>query len=114
MSENELHNIELFESKLLKSLFGARTTQPMLAYKFLPSFSRGVGGTVASEPALRSAGTLLSRVRAPPPAPWPDGGPESLRSPCCGQATYKNQIPHSAIRFHFSIICTEKKQKRDK
>ncbi|GFO14956.1 hypothetical protein PoB_004146100 [Plakobranchus ocellatus] len=36
----------------------------------------GVGGTVASESALRSAGTLLSRVRAPPPAPWPDGGPE--------------------------------------
>ncbi|GFO04487.1 hypothetical protein PoB_003099200 [Plakobranchus ocellatus] len=29
----------------------------------------GVGGTVASESALRSAGTLLSRVRAPPPGP---------------------------------------------
>ncbi|GFO32814.1 hypothetical protein PoB_005931900 [Plakobranchus ocellatus] len=28
---------------------------------------------------------LLSRARAPPPASWPDGGPESLRSPCCGQ-----------------------------
>ncbi|GFO30287.1 hypothetical protein PoB_005679200 [Plakobranchus ocellatus] len=42
--------------------------------------------TAASESALRSAGTLLSRVRAPPPAPWPDGGPESLRSPCCGLA----------------------------
>ncbi|GFO40001.1 hypothetical protein PoB_006650600 [Plakobranchus ocellatus] len=51
----------------------------------------GVGGTVASESALRSAGTLLSRVRAPPPVPWPDGGPESLRSPCCGLAIYKNQ-----------------------
>ncbi|GFO43615.1 hypothetical protein PoB_007012000 [Plakobranchus ocellatus] len=50
---------------------------------------RGVCGTVASESALRSAGTLLSRVRAPPPAPWPDGGPESLRSPCCGLALYK-------------------------
>ncbi|GFO00623.1 hypothetical protein PoB_002712800 [Plakobranchus ocellatus] len=33
----------------------------------------GVGGSVAGESALRSAGTLLSRVRAPPPAPWPDG-----------------------------------------
>ncbi|GFN99411.1 hypothetical protein PoB_002591700 [Plakobranchus ocellatus] len=33
---------------------------------------RDVGGTVASESALRSAGTLLSQVRAPPPAPWPD------------------------------------------
>ncbi|GFO08812.1 hypothetical protein PoB_003531700 [Plakobranchus ocellatus] len=32
-------------------------------------------GTVACESALRSAGTLLSRVRAPPSAPRPDGGP---------------------------------------
>ncbi|GFO29831.1 hypothetical protein PoB_005633600 [Plakobranchus ocellatus] len=46
-----------------------------------------VGGTVDSESALRSAGTPLSRVRAPSPAPWPDGGrPESLRSPYCGLA----------------------------
>ncbi|GFO48989.1 hypothetical protein PoB_007549400 [Plakobranchus ocellatus] len=51
----------------------------------------GVSGTVASESALRSAGTLLSRVRAQPPASWSDGGPESLRSPCCGLAIYKNQ-----------------------
>ncbi|GFO39793.1 hypothetical protein PoB_006629800 [Plakobranchus ocellatus] len=56
---------------------------------------RGVGSTVACESALRSAGTLLSRVRAPLPAPWPDGGPESLRSPCCGLAIYKNSTcPH--------------------
>ncbi|GFO20339.1 hypothetical protein PoB_004684400 [Plakobranchus ocellatus] len=40
------------------------------------TLSRGVGGTVASEFALRSAGTLLSLARAPLPAPWPDGGPE--------------------------------------
>ncbi|GFO20746.1 hypothetical protein PoB_004725100 [Plakobranchus ocellatus] len=38
---------------------------------------RGVGGTVACESALRSAGTLLSRVRAPSSAPRPDGVPES-------------------------------------
>ncbi|GFN89730.1 contactin [Plakobranchus ocellatus] len=36
---------------------------------------RGVGGTVDSESAPKSAGTLLLRVRAPSPAPWPDGGP---------------------------------------
>ncbi|GFO06484.1 hypothetical protein PoB_003298900 [Plakobranchus ocellatus] len=59
--------------------------------------SRGVGGTVASESALRSAGTPLSRVRAPPPAPWPDGGPESLRSPGCGLAIYKNQTKPSTL-----------------
>ncbi|GFN98401.1 hypothetical protein PoB_002490700 [Plakobranchus ocellatus] len=53
--------------------------------------SWGVDSTVASESALRSAGTLLSRVRAPPPAPWPDGEPESLRSPCCLLAIDKNQ-----------------------
>ncbi|GFO44053.1 hypothetical protein PoB_007055800 [Plakobranchus ocellatus] len=35
----------------------------------------GVGGTVTCESALRSAGTLLSRVRAPPSASPPDGGP---------------------------------------
>ncbi|GFO38819.1 hypothetical protein PoB_006532400 [Plakobranchus ocellatus] len=37
--------------------------------------ARGVGGTVACESALRSGRTLLSRVRAPPPAFRPDGGP---------------------------------------
>ncbi|GFO49690.1 hypothetical protein PoB_007619500 [Plakobranchus ocellatus] len=49
-----------------------------------------VGSTVASKSALRSAGTLMSGVRAPPPAPWLGGGPESLGSPCCGLASYKN------------------------
>ncbi|GFO40311.1 hypothetical protein PoB_006681600 [Plakobranchus ocellatus] len=47
----------------------------------------GVGGTVNSESALRSAGTLLLQVRAPLPAPRPDEGPESLRPPC-GLAIY--------------------------
>ncbi|GFO37817.1 hypothetical protein PoB_006432200 [Plakobranchus ocellatus] len=46
------------------------------------SLPASVGSTMASESHLRSAGTLLSRVRALPPAPWPDGGPESLRTPC--------------------------------
>ncbi|GFN99310.1 hypothetical protein PoB_002581600 [Plakobranchus ocellatus] len=54
-----------------------------------PLYTRGVGGTVASESALKSAWILQSRVRAPPPALWPDGGHESLRSPCYGQAIYK-------------------------
>ncbi|GFN84301.1 shutoff alkaline exonuclease [Plakobranchus ocellatus] len=43
---------------------------------------REIGGIVDSESTLRSAGTFLSRVRAPPPAPRSDRGPESLRSPC--------------------------------
>ncbi|GFN77709.1 hypothetical protein PoB_000421500 [Plakobranchus ocellatus] len=60
-------------------------------------FCGGVGSTVACESALRSAGTLLSRVRAPLPAPWPDGGPESLRSPCCGLAIYKNSNPPNFV-----------------
>ncbi|GFN99222.1 hypothetical protein PoB_002572800 [Plakobranchus ocellatus] len=55
-------------------------------------------GAVSSDPALRSAGTLLLRVRAPPPASWPDGGPESLRSPCCGLAIYKTQPPIKTLR----------------
>ncbi|GFO22083.1 hypothetical protein PoB_004858800 [Plakobranchus ocellatus] len=41
----------------------------------------GVSGTVANESALRSVGSILSQVRAPPPAPRPEGGTESLRSP---------------------------------
>ncbi|GFN90507.1 sec14-like protein 2 [Plakobranchus ocellatus] len=39
---------------------------------------------------LKSAGTSLSRVRAPPPSPWPDEGSESLRSPCSGLAYIRN------------------------
>ncbi|GFO12104.1 hypothetical protein PoB_003860900 [Plakobranchus ocellatus] len=50
---------------------------------------RGVSGIVDIESALRSAKTLLSRIRALPPVPWPDGGPESLRSPCCELAIFK-------------------------
>ncbi|GFN93007.1 hypothetical protein PoB_001951300 [Plakobranchus ocellatus] len=41
--------------------------------------SGGVGGTVDSESAMKSAGTLLSQVRAPLLAPLLDGEPESLR-----------------------------------
>ncbi|GFO37740.1 hypothetical protein PoB_006424500 [Plakobranchus ocellatus] len=44
----------------------------------------GVDGTLDSEHALKSVEILLSRVRAPTPALWPDEGPESLISPCCG------------------------------
>ncbi|GFN75529.1 hypothetical protein PoB_000203500 [Plakobranchus ocellatus] len=36
----------------------------------------------------------MSRLRAPPPTPWPDGGPESLRSPCCGLAIHKKTKPN--------------------
>ncbi|GFN94755.1 hypothetical protein PoB_002126100 [Plakobranchus ocellatus] len=39
----------------------------------------GIGGTVDSGSALRSAGITLLRDRAPPPTPWPNGGPESPR-----------------------------------
>ncbi|GFO22447.1 hypothetical protein PoB_004895200 [Plakobranchus ocellatus] len=56
------------------------------------------------ESALRSAGTFLARVRPPPPAPWPNGGPESLRSACCGlckrivTATSVLQVSHDKSR----------------
>ncbi|GFO16207.1 hypothetical protein PoB_004271200 [Plakobranchus ocellatus] len=72
--------------------------------------TRGVGGSVASESALRSAGTRLSRVRTPPPASWPDGGPESLRSLCCELAIYKNKLFsakfHPTPTFYHKINCT--------
>ncbi|GFO23057.1 hypothetical protein PoB_004956200 [Plakobranchus ocellatus] len=44
--------------------------------------------------------TLLSRVRASPPAPWSDGGPESLISPSCGLAIRKYQIKCRHIHTH--------------
>ncbi|GFO36993.1 hypothetical protein PoB_006349800 [Plakobranchus ocellatus] len=71
----------------------------------------GVGSTVACESALRSAGTLLSRVRALLPAPWPDGGPKSLRSPCCGLAIYKNSFPGIFTTSHIKIARAERIQK---
>ncbi|GFO20752.1 hypothetical protein PoB_004725700 [Plakobranchus ocellatus] len=40
--------------------------------------------------ALRSAEIPLSRVRATSLAPWPDGGPKNLRSPCCRLDLYKS------------------------
>ncbi|GFN89112.1 hypothetical protein PoB_001561800 [Plakobranchus ocellatus] len=64
----------------------------------------GVGGTVASESAMRSAGTFLSQAQAPPPAPWPDGGPRSLRSACCGLAIYKNQTTPVFISYLGSVL----------
>ncbi|GFO48802.1 hypothetical protein PoB_007530700 [Plakobranchus ocellatus] len=64
-----------------------------------PNCGRGVGGTVDSEPALRSAGTLLSNVRVPPPASWRDGKPKSRRSLFCGQAIMsKKRNLFSAVR----------------
>ncbi|GFO06977.1 G-protein coupled receptor grl101 [Plakobranchus ocellatus] len=54
---------------------------------------RGVGGTLARESVLRSVGILLLRVQAPPSVPWPDEGPESLRSPCCGLAIFNDRQP---------------------
>ncbi|GFN91694.1 hypothetical protein PoB_001820000 [Plakobranchus ocellatus] len=70
----------------------------------------GIGGSVASESALRSAGIFLSRVRAPTTAPWPEGWPENLRSPCCGLALYKNQtrslkwVESARVSFSFIVM----------
>ncbi|GFO15433.1 hypothetical protein PoB_004193800 [Plakobranchus ocellatus] len=48
---------------------------------------------VDSEAALRSVEIFLSWARARPKTPWPDGGAESLRSPCCGLALQKTKFP---------------------
>ncbi|GFO14108.1 hypothetical protein PoB_004061300 [Plakobranchus ocellatus] len=62
---------------------------------------RGFGYTVDSKSALRSAVTLLSQVRPPPPAPSPDGGPESLR---CELAMYKKRIkPNASFGLHANV-----------
>ncbi|GFO18533.1 hypothetical protein PoB_004503800 [Plakobranchus ocellatus] len=54
-----------------------------------PLLLGGVGGTVDNKSALISTGIFLSRVLAAPLVPWPDGGPESLRSPYCGLALHR-------------------------
>ncbi|GFO11037.1 hypothetical protein PoB_003754200 [Plakobranchus ocellatus] len=56
-----------------------------------------VGGTVDRKSALRPAVTLLSQTRTPPLAVWPDGVPNSLRSPLCGRTIYKNQTQYKSV-----------------
>ncbi|GFN98360.1 hypothetical protein PoB_002486600 [Plakobranchus ocellatus] len=68
--------------------------------------SENIGRTVANESTLRSAGSLMSRVRALPPALWPDGGPESLRSPCCGLAISETKLFQSSTEdVFFRCVC---------
>ncbi|GFN88498.1 embryonic stem cell-specific 5-hydroxymethylcytosine-binding protein-like [Plakobranchus ocellatus] len=76
------------ECKLMQKWLqpGKKKLQETDARKYVAG---GFGSTVACESALRSAGTLLLWVRAPLPAPWPDRGPENLRSPCCGLAIWQ-------------------------
>ncbi|GFO18596.1 hypothetical protein PoB_004510100 [Plakobranchus ocellatus] len=76
--------------KLFVSLIYAWTLVVCMIYCYvvLLRHTRDVGGTVVTESALKSAEILLSRSRAPPPTPWPDGGPESLRSSHCVLALY--------------------------
>ncbi|GFN77065.1 histone-lysine N-methyltransferase suv420h1-like isoform x2 [Plakobranchus ocellatus] len=50
------------------------------------------GGTVDSESALRNPGIPSAAGPSPPPVPWLDGLPESLRSLCCGLTIYKNTL----------------------
>ncbi|GFO28316.1 sorting nexin-14, partial [Plakobranchus ocellatus] len=76
--------------QFLKSEAAVNVLQFCLACDPTPGSLGSVGDTVACESALRFAGTLPSRVRAPPSAPQPDRGPKSLISPCCGLDIYKN------------------------
>ncbi|GFN77045.1 rho-associated protein kinase [Plakobranchus ocellatus] len=50
-----------------------------------------LGWLMFSKPTLRSTGTPLTWIRAPPPAPWPEEGPQSLRSPCGWGVNKTNQ-----------------------
>ncbi|GFO35075.1 hypothetical protein PoB_006158000 [Plakobranchus ocellatus] len=60
----------------------------------------GDGGIVANESALRSTGALLSQVRAPPPAPRPDGGREtSFFSAVCWYICM-DVVKETLVSFH--------------
>ncbi|GFO25903.1 hypothetical protein PoB_005240800 [Plakobranchus ocellatus] len=61
-------------SKRVNNQFHQLVCSFCIRFPLNSSSARGVGCTVASESALRSARTFLSRVRAPPPAPWPTEG----------------------------------------
>ncbi|GFO08925.1 hypothetical protein PoB_003543000 [Plakobranchus ocellatus] len=53
---------------------------PSTTITSIPVLFGSVGGKMDNESALRSAGTLLSQVRVPPPTHWSDGGSVSLNS----------------------------------
>ncbi|GFO11355.1 hypothetical protein PoB_003786000, partial [Plakobranchus ocellatus] len=72
----------------------------------VPGLIGGVGGTVDSELAERSAVTLLLRVRAPLLAPWSELWPESLRSQCCGLAVYIKSNPSLSCLDSLCIFCS--------
>ncbi|GFN90372.1 hypothetical protein PoB_001687800 [Plakobranchus ocellatus] len=55
------------------------------------SSSEGVGGTEDKQTRPEICRDTSVGIRAVPLAPWPDGGPESLRSLRCGLATHKMQ-----------------------
>ncbi|GFO18073.1 hypothetical protein PoB_004457800 [Plakobranchus ocellatus] len=70
-----------FVVNLITSVLFDQTPLGFVRFKFIKltqsdvfHVRRSVGGTVASGSVLRSAGTLLSRVRAPQPTSRPDGG----------------------------------------
>ncbi|GFO44429.1 hypothetical protein PoB_007093400 [Plakobranchus ocellatus] len=77
-----------------------------------PDISSRARGTVAGESGLKSAGTLLSRVRSLPQAPSPDRGPESLRSPCCGlaictkEASFVYAITTAGVTYAITQACS--------
>ncbi|GFN88044.1 hypothetical protein PoB_001455000 [Plakobranchus ocellatus] len=91
----EESNGKLPDSPMLE-LFYCMNVRPS-KHLFTVSLYKDVGGTVDRESILRAPGTLLSRVRAPPQAPWPDGGPESLRS----HVVVRLQKPN----FYLCIFC---------
>ncbi|GFN99031.1 hypothetical protein PoB_002553700 [Plakobranchus ocellatus] len=69
----------------------------------------GVGGAVASESALKSAGTLLSRVRTLLPTAQPDGGPKPEITLLWNGYTQK--VKQSMIgNLPFSLPSAEQKQ----
>ncbi|GFO08439.1 hypothetical protein PoB_003494400 [Plakobranchus ocellatus] len=77
--------------------FSAYSLTLLKPFKIL---SAGCSISVDSELVLRAVGTILSRVRFLPPAPWPDGDPEILRNSSklslCGRHCLANGMSPSS------------------
>ncbi|GFO15725.1 polyprotein [Plakobranchus ocellatus] len=90
----------VYQTKLVTGNLLSTSRPPVFCHSAL---MWGVGGTVASESVLKSAGTLLSRVQAPLLASQPARGPENL--PDCKLWRYGGGVTVRTSRANWPNNC---------